>query len=177
MRRLLVGFLCLVAFDSHSELLAAEPYFQIRVVDAATGRGVPLVELETVNNIRLVTDSAGNIAFHEPGLAGQDVFFHVRSHGYEYPADGFGIRGTRLKITPGGSSTIKLPRRNIAERLYRITGGGIYRDTLLLGEKPPISEPVLNAQVIGSDSVVNALYLGRLYWFWGDTNRPSYPLG
>ncbi len=177
MRRLLVGILCLVASNSHCELQAAEPYFQIRVVDAATGRGVPLVELETVNNIRLVTDSAGNIAFHEPGLAGHEVFFHVRSHGYEYPADGFGIRGIRLKITPGGASTIKLPRRNIAERLYRITGGGIYRDTVLLGEKPPISEPVLNAQVVGSDSVVNAVYRGRLYWFWGDTNRPGYPLG
>jgi len=29
----------------------------------------------------------------------------------------------------------------------------------------------------GSDSVVTALFRGRLYWFWGDTNRPGYPLG
>lgn len=177
MRRLLLGLLYLAAIDWQVKLMAAEPYCQIRVVDEATGRGVPLVELETVNNICLVTDSAGNIAFHEPGLVGREVFFHVRSHGYEYPADGFGIRGVRLKVVSGGSFTLKLRRRNIAERLYRVTGGGIYRDTLLLGETPPIAEPVLNADVLGSDSVVNALYRGRLYWFWGDTNRPSYPLG
>jgi hypothetical protein len=44
-----------------------EPYFGIHVVDEATGRGVPLVELRTVNDVALVTDSAGWIAFHEPG--------------------------------------------------------------------------------------------------------------
>lgn len=153
MRRLLLGLLYLAAINSQAKLMAAEPYCQIRVVDEATGRGVPLVELETVNNICLVTDSAGNIAFHEPGLVGREVFFHVRSHGYEYPADGFGIRGVRLKVVSGSSITLKLRRRNIAERLYRITGGGIYRDTLLLGEKPPIAEPVLNADVWASKPV------------------------
>jgi len=25
--------------------------------------------------------------------------------------------------------------------------------------------------------VLNAVYRGRIYWFWGDTNRPGYPLG
>ena len=25
--------------------------------------------------------------------------------------------------------------------------------------------------VLGSDSVVNAIYGGKLRWFWGDTNR------
>lgn len=159
------------------QLPAAAPYFHIQVVDADTGRGVPLVELETVNNVQHVTDSAGNIAFFEPGLMDREVFFHVRSHGYEYPKDGFGFRGLRLQIATGGSATIKLPRRNIAERLYRVTGGGIYRDTVLLGLQPPTAEPVLNSLVFGSDSVVNALYRDRLYWFWGDTNRPKYPLG
>ena len=36
---------------------------------------------------------------------------------------------------------------------------------------------MLNAQVVGSDSVMNAIYRGKLFWFWGDTLRPSYPLG
>ncbi len=170
------GLVFLVWLLCHS-LPAAEPYFQIQVVDAETGRGVPLVELETINNIQHFTDSAGNIAFFEPGLMDREVFFYVRSHGYEYPKDGFGFRGVRLQVTPGGSATLKLPRLNIAERLYRVTGGGIYRDTLLLGRQPPTSEPVLNSLVFGSDSVVNALYRDRLYWFWGDTNRPKYPLG
>src|SRR3954470_12051679 len=105
------------------QVFSAEPYFHIQVVDAETGRGVPLVELETVNNIQHVTDSAGNIAFFEPGLMGREVFFYVRSHGYEDPKDGCGFRGVRLKVTEGGSATIKLPRINIAERLYRVTGG------------------------------------------------------
>src|SRR5262249_5214616 len=62
-----------------------EKYCQIKVVDETTGRGVPLVELETVNPLRYVTDSNGVVAFREPGLMGQSVFFHVRSHGYEFP--------------------------------------------------------------------------------------------
>src|SRR5262249_43175040 len=146
-------------------------------VDEATGRGVPLVELATVNHLRYVTDSQGLVAFDEPGLMDQTVFFQVRSHGYEFPADGFGFRGAALKVAGGGSATLKFRRLNLAERLYRVTGGGIYRDSVLLGRPTPIREPLLNAQVLGSDSVQNAVYRGRLYWFWGDTARPSYPLG
>jgi hypothetical protein len=160
-------------------VLAAEPDkpFAITVVDAATGRGVPLIELRTVHHVRLVTDSNGIAAFHEPGLMDQTVFFHVSGHGYEFPKDGFGFRGKQIKITPGGSATLKVDRVNIAERLYRITGAGVYRDSVLVGAKVPIKEPLLNAQVLGSDSVMNAVYKGKLYWFWGDTQRPGYPLG
>jgi hypothetical protein len=156
---------------------APETYFEIRVVDAETGRGVPLVEVETVNAVRYVTDSSGLIAFHEPELMGRRVFFSVRGHGYEHPPDGFGYRGKALDVTPGGSATLKVNRVNVAERLYRVTGAGIYRDTVLLGRRPPTAQPLLNAQVLGSDSVVNAVYRGRIYWFWGDTSKPSYPLG
>jgi hypothetical protein len=152
-------------------------YFTIRVVDAATGRGVPLVELRTVHDVRSYTDSNGIVAFHEPGLMGRDVFFHVASHGYEFPRDGFGFRGKALRVTPGGSATLSIRRLNIAERLYRVTGGGIYRDSVLVGARVPLKEPVLNGLVFGSDSVLNAVYRGQIYWFWGDTNRPAYPLG
>jgi len=151
--------------------------FAIRVVDAETGRGVPLVELETVNHLRFYTDSNGTVAFREPGLMGRQIFFHVRSHGYEYPKDSFGYRGVRLKTTPGTEAVLKLKRLNIAERLYRVTGAGIYRDNRLLGRSAPIEQPLLNGMVFGSDSVVTAVYRGKLHWFWGDTNRPSYPLG
>jgi hypothetical protein len=105
------------------------------------------------------------------------VFFHVSGHGYEHQKDGFGIRGKQLKVTPGGSATLRVDRVNIAERLYRVTGAGIYRDSVLVGGKVPLKEPLLNAQVLGSDSVMNAVYRGKVYWFWGDTLRPSYPLG
>lgn len=153
------------------------PYFKIHVVDQATGRGVPLVELETTNHVRYETDSNGIVAFLEPGLMDQDVFFLVRSHGYTFPRDGFGYRGLKLHVRPGGSARIPLQRVNIAERLYRITGEGIYRDTVLLGENPPIRQPVLNGQVAGQDTVESLRYRGKIYWFWGDTGRPSYPLG
>src|SRR5262249_1453728 len=148
--------------------------FTITVVDDQTGRGVPLVELRTVNEVRLYTDSNGLVAFDEPGLMGQDVFFHVSSHGYEFPPDGFGIRGKTLHVSAGGSATLKITRVNIAQRLYRIPGGGIYRDSILAGAKVPLKEPLLNAQVLGSDSVLNAVHRDRIYWFWGDTNRPAY---
>lgn len=158
-------------------LLQASDYFQIRVIDADTKRGIPLVELETVNQIQYVTDSNGIAAVHEPGLMNLEVYFHIRSHGYEYPEDGFGNRGKKLKVTPGGQAVLEIKRINLAERLYRLTGGGIYRDSLLTGEPVPLKQPVLNARVLGSDSVQNALFQGRVYWFWGDTNRPAYPLG
>ncbi len=151
--------------------------FEIRVVDEQTGRGVPLVELRTTNEQRFLTDSQGVVAFAEPGLMGQPVFFTVRSHGYEFPKDGFGIAGRALDVVEGGRAELKVRRVNVAERLYRITGGGIYRDSVLLGRPTPIEQPLLNAQVLGQDSVQMAILGGTLRWFWGDTNRPRYPLG
>lgn len=161
------------------QLAAPSPgdYFKIQVVDAQTGRGVPLVELKTTHNVCYYTDSNGLVAFHEPGLMDQRVFFTVKSHGYEFPKDGFGMSGTALEVKPGGSAVLKIKRVNIAERLYRLTGGGIYRDTVLLGLKPPIREPVLHGRVVGCDSIQGILYHGRLFWMWGDTSWPAYPLG
>ena len=156
---------------------SAGRYFQITVVDEQTGRGVPLVELRTVHDIRCYTDSSGIVAFHEPGLMGRKVFFHVASHGYELPKDGFGYRGRAIRVAEGGSVRLKIRRINVAERLYRVTGAGIYRDSILVGHAVPVRRPVINGLVLGSDSVVNAVFRGRIYWFWGDTNRPGYPLG
>lgn len=153
------------------------PYFSIEVIDEQTGRGVPLVGLETVNAISHYTDSAGRVAFNEPGLMGKRVYFFVKSHGYEYPKDGFGYAGVALKPTAGGKAMIKVKRTNIAERLYRITGEGIYRDSTLLGHKPPITQPLINGLVMGQDSVMAVLYREKIYWFWGDTVRVAYPLG
>ena len=156
---------------------AADAPFRIQVVDEQTGRGVPLVTLQTVNLLSYVTDSNGIVAFLEPGLMNQTVYFHISSHGYDYPADGFGFRGKAIDITPGGQTTVRLKRLNIAERLYRVTGQGIYRDSLLTGDAAPLANPALNGQVVGQDSVCVARYNDTLYWFWGDTAKPSYPLG
>ena len=154
-----------------------EPPFTIRVVDESTGRGVPLVELRTVHQQRYFTDSTGVVTIDDPELIGRDVFFHVSSHGYEFEEDGFGYRGARLTVGAGFSETLKLKRLNLAERLYRVTGAGIYDHSIRASLVPPIEKPLLNSQVFGCDSVLNAVYRGKLFWFWGDTNRARYPLG
>src|SRR6266446_4312234 len=125
--------LCLVLVLSVLEVCRAaaansEPsrYFAIQVIDEQTGRGVPMVELQTTSGVRYYTDSNGLIAFYEPGLMNKKVWFGVSSHGYEFPPDGLGIRGVTLVTKPGGSAQLKIKRLDIAERLYRITGQGIY---------------------------------------------------
>ncbi len=168
--------LYLLCAPTGSRADVAEP-FGIEVVDAETGRGVPLVELETVNNIKFITDSQGLVAIVDPELMGHSVYFHVRSHGYEYPKDGFGYRGKALQVEPGDMAKLEVHRVNIAERLYRVTGAGIYRDTVMLGRESPIREPLLNGLVVGQDSVMTLVHGGRILWFWGDTSRPAYPLG
>jgi len=165
---------CLHAMSARGDGTAC---YRITVVDSATGRGVPLVELRTTNDTRYFTDSNGNVAFDEAGLMNRKVFFTVTSHGYTYPKDSFGYPGLALDVKPGGSAIVKIDRINIAERLYRITGEGIYRDTLMLGLKAPTRDPLLNGSVMGQDTVEAARYNGKLYWFYGDTGRPGYPLG
>ena len=157
--------------------LAEDKPFCVEIVDEATGRGVPLVELETMDNQLYVTDSAGRVAFHEPGQMGIPVWFSMRSHGYEFPTDGFGMTGQRFTTLPGGQAVMKIKRLNIAERLCRLTGQGIYRDSVLLGEKVPLAEPLTDGGVVGQDSVQSVVYRGRIFWLWGDTMRLSYPLG
>src|SRR5437867_913491 len=76
-------------------------YFSILVVDEETGRGVPLVELKTVNHVSYYTDSAGLTAFYEPALMGQTAFFHIKSHGYEFPKGRFRQSGQGHQGQPG----------------------------------------------------------------------------
>jgi len=140
-------------------------YFDIYAVDAATGRGIPLVELETVNHLRYVTDSAGHVAFFEPGLMGQPIFFFVRSHGYAFPKDGFGYAGKALTPIAGEQAMLRLERLNIAERLYRLTGEGIYRDSILLSRSTPLAEPLGAGKVAGQDSAFALPYREKLFWF------------
>ncbi len=172
-RRLLLVLSCLPV------LLGAAPeeYFGIHVIDESTGRGVPLVTLKTTNYIALTTDSAGWIAFNEPGLMNRAVYFSVECPGYSLPKDGFGFVGVRLTPVAGKSVEVKVLRTNIAERLCRLTGQGIYRDSTLLGHEPPLPSPNLFADVMGQDSVQVVPWKGRYFWIFGDTNRPNYPLG
>ncbi|MCP4710899.1 MAG: hypothetical protein GY869_19935, partial [Planctomycetes bacterium] len=154
-------------------------YFKIKVIDQSTGRGVPMVELETLNSVRYVTDSNGLVAFFEPGLMDRPVYFRVLSAGYKFarPTDRFGHRGVTLQTVSGDSAVIELRRVNIAERLYRVTGAGIYRDSYLLGEPVPIRQPVINGLVLGQDSVLETIYRGKVFWIWGDTFKSDHPEG
>jgi hypothetical protein len=136
-----------------------------------------MVELETVNGLIFVTDNAGRVAFLEPGLMDRTVYFTVRSHGYEVKKDGFGFAGAKLIPRPGKIADIKITRRNLAERLCRLTGEGLYRDSVLLGHKVPLPDPLNPGKVAGQDSVQAVVYKGKVHWFWGDTSRMDYPLG
>ncbi len=175
---LLLGGFVLPAYAAPDpEVVAPSAYFGIKVIDQETRRGVPMVELLMTTGARLYTDSGGLAAFYEPGLMNQKVWFAVSAHGYEFAPDGFGLRGVSLVTKPGRIETITIKRLNIAERLYRTTGQGIYRDTVLLGLKAPIAHPLINSGVTGQDGILTAAYRGKLYWFYGDTSRLSYGLG
>ena len=168
-------FIAMVA--GHARATNPVQWAEIRVVDQETGLGVPLVELETVNSLVLVTDNAGRIAFHEPGLMGRPIFFTIKSHGYEFPKDGFGFHGTRVPPQPGEPAILKIRRIQPAERLCRLTGEGLYRDTVLLGHKAPLADPLNPGLVAGQDSVQTVIFRNQVLWLWGDTLRMDYPLG
>jgi hypothetical protein len=151
---------------------AVEPC-RIEVVEKDTGWPVPLVELRTTHHARFVTDNAGVIAFDLPELMGRQTWFQVIGHGYEVPADGFGQRGVRLKPEPGEALRIEVTRTIVARRLGRITGGGIFAESQRLGRELDWRE----SGILGCDSVQNAVHRGKLFWAWGDTIVPHYPLG
>ncbi|MBU1107521.1 MAG: hypothetical protein KKB51_12700 [Candidatus Riflebacteria bacterium] len=150
--------------------LVPDHVFLIRVVDAADGRGVPLVELEAFNALTCQSDNLGNIAIIEPDLHGKTVRFQVKGHGYQIPQlDFFGERSITVKVEPGASCTVKLERTAIAERLYRITGSGRYRDSILAGIDVKGQPTELVGDVVGLDSAVPVVWQNRLLSFYGDT--------
>lgn len=152
-------------------LFAAEPC-RVEVVEKGSGGPVPLVELVTTNHLKFVTDNAGVAAFDAPELMGETVWLDVKSHGYQAPADGFGFRGVRIMPRPGTTVRIEIERRQIAKRIGRLTGGGLFAEAAKCGDRAPKESGVL-----GCDSVQNAVFGGKLHWFWGDTTLANYPLG
>lgn len=146
---------------------------RIKVVEKGSDWPVPLVELRTTHNVRLVTDNAGVIAFDLPELMGRETWFDVIGHGYEVPKDGFGMRGVRLVPEPGKTLRVEVQRTIIARRMGRLTGGGIFGESQKLG----LHRDWRESGVLGCDSVQNAVHRGRLFWAWGDTTMPGYPLG
>lgn len=148
--------------------LPAAP-MRIEVVDRATGRGVPLA-LVVVGDRSWWTDAAGNIAVVDPQLYGQDLELSAAEvHGYGPSAS------TTATVVEGAHVVLEVDRHHPAQRLYRITGADPFRDTVLLGLPAPI--PGLQGEVVGLDSALAIEVDGAPVWLFGDTLRPSYPLG
>jgi hypothetical protein len=164
--------ICLLVLGLNLAAAATQPC-RIEVVEQGSGWPVPLVELRTTHQARLVSDNAGNIAFDLPELLGREVWFEVHGHGYEVPADGFGMRGVRLKPEPGKVLRVEVTRTNLARRIGRLTGAGLFAESQKLGLENDWRE----SGIVGQDSVQNAVHRGRLFWFWGDTTVARYPLG
>ena len=151
---------------------AAQPC-RIEVVVKGSGWPVPLVELRTTHHARFITDNAGVIAFDLPEGMGRELWFDVIGHGYEVPKDGFGSRGVRLKPEPGKTLKVEVNRTIIAKRLGRLTGSGLFAESQKLGSELDWRD----SDVFGCDSVQNAVHGDKMFWAWGDTTIPNYPLG
>jgi hypothetical protein len=170
----LLIFGAVVALSSAVLRAAAAPEpCRIEIVERGTGWPVPLVELRTTHNVRLVSDNAGVVAFDLPELIGREVWFDVIGQGYEVAKDGFGYSGVRLMPEPGITLKIELNRAIVARRLGRLTGAGLFAESQKLGLMLDWPE----SGVLGCDSVQNAVHRGRLFWAWGDTTMANYPLG
>jgi hypothetical protein len=145
----------------------------VQILDKSSGWPVPLVELRTTHHLRFISDNAGMIALDAPELMGVETWFDVIGHGYEVPKDGFGYRGVRLKPESGKTLKVEVSRVSLARRIGRITGGGLFAESQKLQRELDWRE----FDVLGCDSVQNAVYRGRLFWLWGDTTLAHYPLG
>lgn len=173
----LAHLFCLLLITSSIATAAGQsPPCRIEVVEKGSGWPVPLIELRTTHHLRFITDNAGVIAFDAPELMGIPTWFDVIGHGYEVPKDGFGmrgVRGVRLTPEPGKTLRVEVTRINIARRMGRLTGGGLFAESQRLGREMEWKD----SGILGSDSVQNAVHRGRLFWAWGDTTLPGYPLG
>ena len=161
------------ALGGDARVWAVQTACAIQVIDKDSRWPVPMVELTTTHAVKFVTDNAGRVAFDLPELMGRETWLAVASDGYEVAADGFGHHGVRVTPKPGEALTIEIKRTSIAKRLGRVTGAGLFGESQKLGLEAEWRE----SGIVGSDSVQNAVHNGRMFWAWGDTSLPGYPLG
>jgi hypothetical protein len=162
----------IVAVSAATISTAVEPC-RVEVVDRENGWPVPLVELRTTHDVALVTDNAGVVAIDQPELMGRETWFHVSSHGYSVPKDGFGYSGVRLTPEPGATLRVEVDRTIVAKRLGLLTGAGLFAESQKLGGDADWQE----SGVFGCDSVQMTVHRDRCFWLWGDTDLARYPLG
>ncbi len=168
MKRVAVLISCVASIA----VAAVEPC-RVKVVDDENGWPVPLVFLITTHGQVYVTDNAGVAAIDSPELMGRETWFTVKSHGYGRKKDGFGNAGFRFVPRPGGEHEVKVTRWQIAKRLGRVGGAGLFAES----QKCGLHLEARESGEFGRDSVQTAFYRGRVFWLWGDTNMQNYPLG
>jgi hypothetical protein len=137
-------------------------YFGVRVVDqvdrtrCAAGRIADGQPSELGDRQRRM---GGDLRARPDGTTG--ILFRQQPR-LRIPKDGFGYAGVRLQRGSRPRATVKIKRQNIAERLYRVTGEGIYRDSVLLGEPVPLAQPLGAGKVAGQDSAFAEMYRENL---------------
>lgn len=168
--RLLQFFTMALLFFSCSQPIK---YFHIQVVDKETKRGIPIAKVSTIARVDYYSDSNGNIAFFEKDFMDKEVYFVIEAEGYRFPKDSKGASATPMFTKVGGKKVLELERTQAAERLYRVTGSGIYRDTDLLELPSPIKDPNWSkGNVVGQDSNIGIVHNGKAFFIWGDTFLP-----
>lgn len=157
-----------------ADVPGANACFGLQLIAADTRRGVPLIfaTLDSQGDDRqYISDSQGVIAICNPDLLGTRKRFSFDGDGYHADSD-----SAELDITAGEIARMPLIRDNIAERLYRSTGQGIYTDSLRLGLRTRTAA-LGNGLVMAQDAVSKARFHEELFWIWGITHRPNHPLG
>ncbi len=152
---------------------AANERFLVRVFDPTTDRGVPLIELQSPHST-YISDSNGLISLDpkaDPALFSETIFFTVFGHGYQL-VDPQSQGGVNLSPSANGYAEIEVEQRSdqVAHRLYRITGAGIYRDSILADIPTPLLNPTLQARISGTDWAHSTTYRDNIYRITADTH-------
>ena len=167
MKRVLLVLFLLISSSSFATVNSHG--FLFSFIDSQTQRPIPLVTIEMRNGLKFVSDNGGNIFIDSPELIGKKVYFLVYSHGYELPEKNlFNEHGIISQLIPGCHQSVSMTRTNIAERLYRITGTGLYHHTQKAGLTNPATD-LIESSVLGQDSTVACKVGNKIYWMWGDT--------
>ncbi|MCA9774497.1 MAG: hypothetical protein KC466_18910, partial [Myxococcales bacterium] len=110
-RRILFGCLATALATAWSAGIAraqTHDFFELTVRDAATQAPLACVDLRTTSQQHFTSDNNGKIAFYEPGLMGESVWFDPEPYpGYCFPRIeylGLCSEGKAFTATEGGSA-------------------------------------------------------------------------
>ncbi len=151
----------------------------VKVLDDVSGVPLPGAVLTRLDKRSVyVSDNKGMVALHEQDRQNLVTQFKVEAPGYQ------SIASQGINLTPGASEqAIELvpQAEQVAQRLYRMTGVGLERETHLLGTAAPspTDTKLINADVLGQDGPMATLYTKagsteKVFWTFGDTRHPNH---